>query len=360
MLHIDVFQDDAAAELRAASAPRGAADIFCKEHTNERLALFCETCERLTCRDCQLTRHRDHKYQFSGEMATAARAGVTALLAEVAYKRALLASAARVIRDRQALIADKKRALVHDITQTVVRLTGAVNARGKQLVLRLNEVCDAKQRVLAEKKEALRQLAGVTEHAVEFAGAALERGSDTALLHAKRALCAHLQRVKARRADIPNPEIPVRIALALDNLPDLLKVLSNMGGIVVDGKVDGGAAQGPYHPPSATPPGQMGTPPGQMGTPPGQIVTHSGQMTTASGQIVTPSNQLMSASGQMMPGSNQLMSASGQMMSPSGQMMSASGQMGTPPSSHSSVVALQQVAMQQVSTRLQLVVIINI
>lgn len=37
--------------------------------SQERLSLFCETCDRLTCRDCQLQHHRDHKYQFSTEMA---------------------------------------------------------------------------------------------------------------------------------------------------------------------------------------------------------------------------------------------------------------------------------------------------
>lgn len=49
------------------------------------------------------------------------------------------------------------------------------------------------------------------------------QGSDTAVLHSKRAVCAHLQRIKSRRADIPNPEIPVRISLALDKLPDLVR-----------------------------------------------------------------------------------------------------------------------------------------
>ena len=129
-------------------------------------------------------------------------------------------------------------------------MTNAINTRGKQLVLRLNEVCDAKQRTLNEKKEALEQLAAITDHCVGFVHAALD-GSDTAVLHAKHAVCAHLQRIKSRRADIPNPEIPVRIALALDKLPELCRVLAGLGAIVVDGKVDGGApvAQGPYHPP---------------------------------------------------------------------------------------------------------------
>lgn len=140
-------------------------------------------------------------------------------------------------------------------------MTNAINTRGKQLVLRLNEVCDGKQRTLSEKKEALEQLAGITDHCVEFVNAALAGGSDTAVLHSKRAVTAHLQRIKSRRADIPNPEIPVRISLALDKLPELVRVLSTVGAIVVDGKVDGAQAQasqaqGPYHPPPPQAPAQ--------------------------------------------------------------------------------------------------------
>ncbi|KAJ8721128.1 hypothetical protein PYW08_006593 [Mythimna loreyi] len=253
--HTIKSKEEAVAELQARAGARNAHDMFCAEHVQERLSLFCETCDRLTCRDCQLQHHRDHKYQFSTEMAAQARANITSLLSEVSYKRVLLGSAMKVIRDRQQLIADKKKALVHEITQTVVKLTNAINTRGKQLVLRLNEVCDAKQRTLNEKKEALEQLAAITDHCVGFVNAALD-GSDTAVLHAKHAVCAHLQRIKSRRADIPNPEIPVRISLALDKLPELVRVLAGLGAIVVDGKVDGGApaAQGPYHPPAPQPP----------------------------------------------------------------------------------------------------------
>lgn len=232
-------KEEAMQEMQMATNNKNAQDMYCQEHAQERLTLFCETCERLTCRDCQLTHHRDHKYQFSSEMAAQARSSISALLSEVSYKRVLLGSAMKVIKDRQNLIADKKKSLVHEITQTVVKLTNAINTRGKQLVLRLNEVCDSKQKVLGEKKDALQQLSAITEHCIDFVTAALEQGSDTAVLHSKKTVSRHLQRVKARRADIPNPEIPVRISLQLDALPDLLQVLTNIGGIVVDGKVDG-------------------------------------------------------------------------------------------------------------------------
>lgn len=55
------------------------------------------------------------------------------------------------------------------------RLTHAINTRGKQLVLRLNEVCDGKQRTLSEKKDALEQLAAITDHCVDFVSAALQQ-----------------------------------------------------------------------------------------------------------------------------------------------------------------------------------------
>lgn len=35
--------------------------MFCDIHKQEVLKLFCETCDLLTCRDCQLVRHKDHR-----------------------------------------------------------------------------------------------------------------------------------------------------------------------------------------------------------------------------------------------------------------------------------------------------------
>ena len=35
--------------------------LFCAVHLQEQLKLYCETCEKLTCRDCQLQEHKEHK-----------------------------------------------------------------------------------------------------------------------------------------------------------------------------------------------------------------------------------------------------------------------------------------------------------
>lgn len=70
--------------------------LSCFFSFQEKLSLFCETCDKLTCRDCQLVDHRDHKYKFANEIATETRESLDVLLNEITYKRVLLNSAMNV------------------------------------------------------------------------------------------------------------------------------------------------------------------------------------------------------------------------------------------------------------------------
>lgn len=271
--------------------------LFCSKHPSEKLSLFCENCDQLTCRDCQLIKHREHKYKFTHEIASDARKHIAEMLKDVGYKRALLTSAMKVIDDRQNQITDKKQSLVKEITQLVVRLTNAINIRGKQLVAKLSEVCDSKQATLQEKKQALELLSKMTDNCIEFTQHALTHGSDMALLYSKKQVTDHLKRIKCKRADIPNPEIPVRIHLALDEAKDVVKVVSSLGQIVVDGRVF------TSHPPQ----GGVVVQPGQLpphGSPsPGQSRPPQQQSPIASGlhQPPTLPQQQSSPSGFVQP-----------------------------------------------------------
>lgn len=113
---------------------------MCPTHPQEVLALFCETCDKLTCRDCQLVAHRDHRYKFAHEKVDETRSQLDGLLKDITYKRALLTSAMKVILDRQNDINDKKKDLMKEITTTMLQITAAINSRAKQLVIRLTEV----------------------------------------------------------------------------------------------------------------------------------------------------------------------------------------------------------------------------
>ncbi|KAM7363168.1 tripartite motif-containing protein bonus isoform 6-T6 [Cochliomyia hominivorax] len=243
---------------------------MCVLHPQEKLSLYCETCEKLTCRDCQLSDHRDHKYKFAHEIATETRHAITSMVAEINYKRFLLTSAMQVIAERQKVISDKKRELIKEITAMVVTITNTVNMRGKQLVMRLNEVCDGKLKLLVDKRDSLISLSDNTDYCIDFIANVLDKGSDYAILSSKKSLVRHLQKLKCQRADIPNPDIPLRIDLQMCQIQQLQKEISRLGNILVDGK--------PYPPqPSPPPPQQQQrqqpspnmAPPLRPGMPPG-------------------------------------------------------------------------------------------
>lgn len=76
--------------------------------------------------------------------------------------------------------------IIYVLSLLLSRLTNAINTRGKQLVMRLNEVCDQKQNTLNEKKVALDQLSRLTDHCILFGTHALKKGSDMELLYSKK------------------------------------------------------------------------------------------------------------------------------------------------------------------------------
>ncbi|KAF5910964.1 hypothetical protein HPG69_000928 [Diceros bicornis minor] len=46
----------------------GQRPVFCPVHKQEQLKLFCETCDRLTCRDCQLLEHKEHSCKLAANV----------------------------------------------------------------------------------------------------------------------------------------------------------------------------------------------------------------------------------------------------------------------------------------------------
>lgn len=98
-----------------------------------------------------------------------------------------------------------------------------------------------KLKVLNEKKDDLLTLTDQTDYCIKFVENALAKGSDNAVLYCKRTLTNHLQSLKSQRADIPNPDIPVRMVVQLNQAVEICKVVSQLGMLLVDGK--------PYPPP---------------------------------------------------------------------------------------------------------------
>lgn len=55
--------------------------------------MFCETCDQLTCRDCQLVAHRDHKYQFVSDASKQQKALIQMMIVKLTEQKVRLKQA---------------------------------------------------------------------------------------------------------------------------------------------------------------------------------------------------------------------------------------------------------------------------
>lgn len=81
--HTIKSKEEALQEHQNTSPSSNNKNLICPIHHNEQLTLFCENCDILTCRDCQLTDHRDHKYKFTHEIASETKKFIQGMLKDV-------------------------------------------------------------------------------------------------------------------------------------------------------------------------------------------------------------------------------------------------------------------------------------
>ena len=62
--------------------------LYCDEHKDEPLKLFCKTCEKVICRDCALVKHRQHEYVFVHEFRHEIQTQLEVLVKQAEKKQA--------------------------------------------------------------------------------------------------------------------------------------------------------------------------------------------------------------------------------------------------------------------------------
>ncbi|KFQ59838.1 Transcription intermediary factor 1-beta, partial [Pelecanus crispus] len=82
----------------SSKAKEGERAVYCSVHKHEPLALFCDTCDTLTCRDCQLNAHKDHQYQFLEDAVRNQRKMLATLVKRLGDKHASLQRSTKEVR----------------------------------------------------------------------------------------------------------------------------------------------------------------------------------------------------------------------------------------------------------------------
>ncbi|KAK2917598.1 transcription intermediary factor 1-alpha-like [Channa argus] len=223
--------------------------VFCDIHKQEPLKLFCETCDLLTCRDCQLVKHKDHNYRFLEDAYNNHKKHMERMTHQLQEKKKLIEDVSNSINNGLVQVAENHASVHNEIKKSICSLILEINKKGKMLVNQLEAVTKDYESVLRKQQEDIGYLSRHLDHVISFTKWAIARNGGTALLYCKRLIqfqIGNLLRAKCSSSVVPQSTVrfQCRSSYWASNV--------DLGSLVVEG-VPGhqlGGFQGIPHQPS--------------------------------------------------------------------------------------------------------------
>ncbi|XP_042200871.1 transcription intermediary factor 1-beta [Callorhinchus milii] len=168
--------------------------VFCSIHKQEPLKLFCETCDTLTCRDCQLLTHKDHRYQFLEEAIQNHKMTLENLVTRLTEKKSQLQATTKQVRTRLRDVQEMQKKVQVEIKMAILQIMKELNKRGKTLIQRVEKLAEEQQMKLEQQHLSMSKLHRQMDHALRFASWAINSDNTTALLLCKKLIFYQLHR----------------------------------------------------------------------------------------------------------------------------------------------------------------------
>ncbi|KAM8927937.1 transcription intermediary factor 1-beta [Pelodytes ibericus] len=188
------YTKDHTVKVTGGSKKENEGAVYCPLHKHEPLMLFCDTCDTLTCRDCQLQGHKDHQYQFLEDAVKNQRKILSALVKRLGEKHTTLQKSTKDVRSSIRQVIDVQKKLQVDVKMAILQIMKELNKRGKLLVNDMQKVTEGHQDKLEKQHWAMTKLQKHQEHILRFATWALESDNNTALLLSKKLIYFQLHR----------------------------------------------------------------------------------------------------------------------------------------------------------------------
>ncbi|XP_060052634.1 transcription intermediary factor 1-alpha isoform X2 [Erinaceus europaeus] len=175
--------------------------VFCPFHKKEQLKLYCETCDKLTCRDCQLLEHKEHRYQFIEEAFQNQKVIIDTLITKLMEKTKYIKFTGNQIQNRIIEVNQNQKQVEQDIKVAIFTLMVEINKKGKALLHQLESLAKDHRMKLMQQQQEVAGLSKQLEHVMHFSKWAVSSGSSTALLYSKRLITYRLRYLLRARCD---------------------------------------------------------------------------------------------------------------------------------------------------------------
>ncbi|KAH1171944.1 hypothetical protein KIL84_007562 [Mauremys mutica] len=207
--------------------------LFCPIHRQESLKLFCETCDVLTCRNCLLTEHKEHRFMHLEEALQNQRVILENVTAKVEERKTGMQVSAKQIEDRLFEVKHLHRKVENQIKMAKMVLMNEINKRTNTLLEQLERITSERKQKLEQQLQGVMVLNRQFEHVQNFINWAVCSKNSIPFLFSKELIVFQIQHLLETNC---TTEVgpPWKIRFTWD--PSFwTKQLSNLGSLTMEG-----------------------------------------------------------------------------------------------------------------------------
>ena len=197
---------------------------MCKDH-DEQLKIYCFDCNHLICRDCVISDHAGHKFEFVKKSAPRYKKILKKNLAPLAKIQTNLSAATREVEKVEREVSVQHKAVKGTIEQSFKQLHEILHKREKQLLDRASGLKQQKLDNLGAQKKGFALATSEIQGLVEFVERSVENATDEEFMSLQQHIqeqiqeqCAKHEHVNLIPAEVAN--VGVRVACA-EGISDL-------------------------------------------------------------------------------------------------------------------------------------------
>ena len=176
--------------------------LFCREHEEEVIKLFCETCEEAIYRDCTIVKHRDHEYAFVKDAFTKSKESLMEILSEAKTNTSVLKEAVGNVLEMEKNVNSNAKMTVQEVINYFYELSVCLDARRDEMIGKVEEFKNAKLKSLEIQREELETALGSVQSSVEFTERAFENGSEVEILTMRKQMASRLQGLNSTKRQL--------------------------------------------------------------------------------------------------------------------------------------------------------------
>ena len=192
--------------------------LYCPQHEEKLLEIYCETCNTLICSNCTIRLHQGHQYDVASDTFKRHKQEIADQLQPVKYHLATVNKALHSFEARSREIQDQRDANQAEIHKQIDQLQQALEQRRTELIGQLDQLTQHKLKSLAAQRDQVELLHTQLSSCLEYVEGSLKTGTQVEILEMKAPLLKQMNQITTDfNPDILIPEEEANIALNADS-----------------------------------------------------------------------------------------------------------------------------------------------